>query len=269
MFKNHKIALGIEYNGSHYSGWQRQKEIISVQSFVENALAKVADHPVTVFCAGRTDAGVHATGQVVHFVTNSIRPEHAWTIGVNSNLPRDIAIRWIKLVPEEFHARFSAISRSYSYIIFNHCYRSAILSGSISHYHFPLDEQKMERAAKYLIGEHDFTSFRSCRCQSKTPFRRIQQINVNRHGDYIVIEIKANAFLYKMVRNIVGSLIEIGCGNQNEDWLKHLLELKDRSKSAAIAKSEGLYLTSVDYPSYFSLPNTSLGSYFFKRFFGY
>ncbi|GFN45592.1 tRNA pseudouridine(38-40) synthase TruA [Candidatus Regiella insecticola] len=262
MFNNNKIALGIEYSGSNYSGWQRQKDASSVQGCLENALSKVADHPVTVFCAGRTDAGVHATGQIVHFTTHSMRPEHAWTMGVNANLPQDIAVRWVKPVPEKFHARFSALARCYRYIIFNHCYRSAILAGGISHYHLPLDEKKMARAAQHLLGEHDFTSFRALQCQSKTPLRNVQQINISRYGAYIVVEIKANAFLHHMVRNIVGSLIEIGCGRQNEDWLKQLLALKDRKQAAATAKAEGLYLVAVDYPACFALPQTSLGSYF-------
>ncbi|WP_019210695.1 tRNA pseudouridine(38-40) synthase TruA [Yersinia massiliensis] len=257
-----KIALGIEYNGSRYFGWQRQQEVTSVQACLEAAVSKVANEPIGVFCAGRTDAGVHATGQVVHFVTTAVRKDAAWTMGVNSHLPPDIAVRWVKTVDEDFHARFSATARRYRYIIFNHRYRPAVLAQGVTHCHMPLDAEKMEQAAQCLLGENDFTSFRAVQCQSRTPWRNVKHIKVTRHGAYIVVDIKANAFVHHMVRNIVGSLIEIGAGNQDINWMAELLALKDRSRAAATAKAEGLYLVSVDYPEHFALPSAPMGPLF-------
>ena len=257
-----KIALGIEYNGSRYFGWQRQQEVTSVQACLEAALSKVANAPIGVFCAGRTDAGVHATGQVVHFVTTAVRKDAAWTMGVNSHLPADIAVRWVKTVDEDFHARFSATARRYRYIIFNHRYRPAVLAQGVTHCYQPLDAERMEQAAQCLLGENDFTSFRAVQCQSRTPWRNVKHIKVTRHGAYIVVDIKANAFVHHMVRNIVGSLIEIGCGNQDVTWMAELLALKDRTRAAATAKAEGLYLVSVDYPERFGLPAAPMGPLF-------
>lgn len=257
-----KIALGIEYDGSRYYGWQRQQEVRSVQEKLEKALSQVANEPVTVFCAGRTDAGVHATGQVVHFETSARRKDAAWTLGVNANLPGDIAVRWVKTVSEDFHARFSATARRYRYIIYNRRLRPAILQQGVTHWHLPLDAEKMQRAAQCLLGENDFTSFRAVQCQSRTPWRNVSHIYVTRYGDYVVVDIKANAFVHHMVRNIVGSLLEVGSGNQPEDWIAWLLAAKDRTLAAATAKAEGLYLVAVDYPSEFALPAPSLGPLF-------
>ncbi|WP_283125341.1 tRNA pseudouridine(38-40) synthase TruA [Providencia stuartii] len=257
-----RIALGIEYNGSRYYGWQRQQEVKSVQCCLEEALSKVANQPISVFCAGRTDAGVHATGQVVHFDSPVVRKEAAWTMGVNTHLPDDIAVRWCQGVDEEFHARFSATARRYRYVIFNHRYRPAILSNGVTHFHYPLDEKRMHQAAQVLLGENDFTSFRAVQCQSRTPWRNVMHVQVSRHGNYVVVDIKANAFVHHMVRNIVGSLLEIGCGNQDINWMAELLELKDRTKAAATAKAEGLYLVAVDYPEKFALPSNVMGPLF-------
>ncbi|AKA37809.1 tRNA pseudouridine(38-40) synthase TruA [Yersinia ruckeri] len=257
-----KIALGIEYNGSRYYGWQRQLEVRSVQACLEAALTRVANAPIVVQCAGRTDTGVHATGQVVHFVTSAQRKDAAWTMGVNTHLPPDIAVRWVKTVSEDFHARFSATARRYRYVIYNHRYRPAILAQGVTHCYMPLDAEKMERAAQALLGENDFTSFRAMQCQSRTPWRNVKHVKVTRQGAYIVVDIKANAFVHHMVRNIVGSLIEIGCGNQDENWIAELLTLKDRSKAAATAKAEGLYLVAVDYPEHFGLPCVPMGPLF-------
>lgn len=257
-----KIALGIEYNGSCYYGWQRQQEVRSVQARLEQALSKVANHPVAVFCAGRTDAGVHATGQVVHFETRSQRKDSAWTLGVNANLPDDIAVRWVKTVTDDFHARFSATARRYRYVICNQRLRPAILNAGVTHFWHPLDSEKMQRAGRCLLGENDFTSFRAVQCQSRSPWRNIIHLNVNRHGDYIVVDIKANAFVHHMVRNIVGSLMEVGCGNQPESWIAELLNARDRTLAAATAKAEGLYLVAVDYPQQFGLPQTTMGPLF-------
>ena len=258
----HKLALGIEYDGSRYYGWQRQNEVRSVQEKLEKALSQVANHPVTVFCAGRTDAGVHGTGQVVHFETTAERKDAAWTLGANANLPDDIAVRWVKAVPEDFHARFSATARRYRYIIYNQRLRPAILHGGITHFYHQLDAEKMHRAGQCLLGENDFTSFRAVHCQSRTPMRNVHHLLVSRHGPYVVVDIKANAFVHHMVRNIVGSLMEIGCGNRPESWMAELLAAKDRKLAAATARAEGLYLVSVDYPERFALPHPPVGPLF-------
>ncbi|WP_410014184.1 tRNA pseudouridine(38-40) synthase TruA [Sodalis sp. C49] len=257
-----RIALGIEYDGSRFYGWQRQSEVVSVQSCLEQALSKVANEPIAVQCAGRTDAGVHATGQVVHFDTGARREDSAWTLGVNANLPPDVAVRWVRAVAGEFHARFSATARRYRYIIYNHPYRPAILSRGVTHYYHQLDADIMERAGQCLLGEHDFTSFRALQCQSRTPWRNLKHLQVTRHGAYIVVDIKANAFLHHMVRNIVGSLMEIGCGNRPLEWMNELLEARDRALAAATARAEGLYLVAVDYPGQFDLPYPPMGPLF-------
>ncbi|ANI82074.1 MULTISPECIES: tRNA pseudouridine(38-40) synthase TruA [Kosakonia] len=258
----YKIALGIEYDGSKYYGWQRQQEVRSVQEKLEKALSQVANEPINVFCAGRTDAGVHATGQVVHFETTALRKDAAWTLGVNANLPGDIAVRWVKTVADDFHARFSATARRYRYIIYNHRLRPAVLGHGVTHYHQPLDAGRMHRAAQCLLGENDFTSFRAVQCQSRTPWRNLMHINVSRYGNYIVVDIKANAFVHHMVRNIVGSLMEVGAHNQPESWIAELLAVKDRTLAAATAKAEGLYLVAVDYPARFDLPVAPMGPLF-------
>lgn len=258
----YKIALGIEYDGSKYYGWQRQNEVRSVQEMLEKALSQVANEPINVLCAGRTDAGVHATGQVVHFETHAARKDAAWTLGANTNLPGDIAVRWVKHVADDFHARFSATARRYRYVIYNHRLRPAILQQGVTHYHLLLDADRMHRAAQSLLGENDFTSFRAVQCQSRTPWRNLSHISVTRLGAYIVVEIKANAFVHHMVRNIVGSLMEVGCGHQDESWIAELLAVKDRTKAAATAKAEGLYLVAVDYPARFALPQSPAGPLF-------
>jgi tRNA pseudouridine38-40 synthase len=257
-----KVALGIEYNGEKYFGWQRQREVTSVQEKLEKALSIVANEPIEVQCAGRTDAGVHGTGQVVHFETSAIRKPVAWTMGVNANLPKDIAVRWAKEVPEAFHARFSATARRYRYVIFNHDLRPGILSSGISHYHGNLDVEKMHQAGQYLLGENDFTSFRAVQCQSRSPWRNIMHLNVTRHGPYVVIDIKANAFVHHMVRNITGSLIVVGRGEQPPEWIEWLLAQKDRKLAGATAKADGLYLVDVDYPDEYRLPEMPIGPLF-------
>ncbi|AYO10005.1 MAG: tRNA pseudouridine(38-40) synthase TruA [Pseudomonadota bacterium] len=257
-----RIALGIEYNGTNYFGWQRQREVKSVQEELEKALSVVANHPVEVQCAGRTDAGVHGTGQVVHFDTNVSRKMVAWTMGANANMPSDIAVRWAVEVNDDFHARFSATARRYRYIIFNHALRPGILNSGVSHYHGELDEKKMHEAGQYLLGENDFSSFRAAHCQSLSPCRNMMHLNVTRHGDYIVIDIKANAFVHHMVRNITGSLIKVGRGEEKPEWIKSLLEAKDRKLAGATAKAEGLYLVDVDYPEEFGLPQVPIGPLF-------
>ncbi|MGB2078248.1 MAG: tRNA pseudouridine(38-40) synthase TruA [Vibrio sp.] len=260
-----RIALGIEYDGSKLYGWQRQKDVPSVQEHLEKALSIVANHPVEVQCAGRTDAGVHGTGQVVHFDTTATRKLVAWTMGVNANMPDGIAVRWAHPVTDEFHARFTATARRYRYIIFNNPFRPAILAKGVSHYHQELDADLMHQAGQYLLGENDFSSFRAAHCQSNSPWRNLMHLEVNRLGPYIVIDIKANAFVHHMVRNITGSLLKVGTKEQKPEWIKWLLEQKDRTLAGTTAKAEGLYLVDVDYPEEFGLPRLPLGPLFLPQ----
>lgn len=257
-----KLAMGIEYDGSAYYGWQRQLQMPSVQACLEHALSTVADESIVVHCAGRTDAGVHATGQVVHFETSSRRPLAGWTLGVNANLPADIAVRWVTTVSNDFHARFSATARHYRYIIYNHRLRPALLRRGLTHYYHPLDEPSMARAGQCLMGENNFTSFRALQCQSRSPWRKVHYFHVTRQGRYVVIDIKANGFVYHMVRNIVGSLLEVGCGKQPESWIAKLLAYRDRSQAGVTAMAEGLYLVAVEYPLSCAIPAEPLGPLF-------
>ncbi len=254
-----RIALGIEYDGSRYFGWQRQREVNSVQQELELALSKIAAHPVEIQCAGRTDAGVHATGQVIHFDTHAERKEAAWTLGLNSNLPPDIAVRWVKRVDEEFHARFTATARRYRYVIYNHNLRPAILGSGVSHYHGQIDAEAMHRAGQCLLGEHDFTSFRAVQCQSKSPWRNVTHLAVSRHGPYVVLDIRANAFLHHMVRNITGTLLEVGFGQKSAQWVDEVLAARNREVAGVTAKPGGLYLVDVTYPEQYGLPRLPLG----------
>lgn len=257
-----KFALGVEYAGQRYFGWQKQQNVESVQQCLEQVLSFVANEPIEVFCAGRTDSGVHATGQVVHFETQAARPEKAWCFGGNAKLPDDIAIRWCKQVDQDFHARFSATSRRYRYIIYNQKLRPAILGAGVSHYHQPLSEQLMHQAGQLLLGEQDFSAFRAAQCQSRSPWRNVHHLRVSRQGDYVIVDIQANAFVHHMVRNIVGSLLEVGCGNRPVAWIAEILAKKDRSLAAPTAKAAGLYLVDVQYPAKFALPNPPLGPLF-------
>lgn len=257
-----RIALGIEYDGARYFGWQRQREVESVQQHVEQALSQVANETIAVHCAGRTDAGVHATGQVIHFETSAQRDTKAWTLGVNANLPAGISIQWAQEVPSDFHARFSATARQYRYVIYNSKMRPALFHGSLTHFIYPLDEKAMHVAAQALLGEQDFSSFRAAQCQSNTPFRCVHEVSVVRVEDFVIVEIKANAFLHHMVRNIVGSLLKIGIKEQNESWIKELLLKKDRSVAAPTAKASGLFLVDVTYPESFHLPKCRKGPLF-------
>lgn len=258
-----RVALGVEYQGKNYSGWQRQKKFLGVQQRLEEALSKVANEPIEVVCAGRTDAGVSATGQVVHFDTNSVRKDVAWTLGVNTNLPHDIAVKWSKEVSESFHARFSATARRYRYIIYNGRLRPAILADGLCFYYHPLNAERMHQAAQLLVGEHDFTSFRTVHCQAKTANRCIEFCNVSRHGSYIVVDIRANAFLHHMVRNIVGSLLRVGRGDAPVEWIAEVLAVKDRTEACITAVAEGLYFVDAIFPEEFDLPKAPLGPLFF------
>lgn len=260
-----RVALGIEYNGSRYYGWQRQSEADSVQERLELALSRVANSPIQVVCAGRTDAGVHATNQVVHFDSPHVRPARAWTMGVNTHLPDNIAVRWCTEVANDFSARFSARARRYRYVIVNTPLRPGILSAGVTHIYFPLDAKKMHLAAQALLGEHDFTSFRASQCQSHTPFRNVHEVTVKRKGEYVVVDIKANAFVHHMVRNIVGSLLSIGSEDKPVEWIDELLKVKDRTQAAATAKPNGLYLVEVEYPEQFKIPGAVKGPLFLPQ----
>lgn len=252
-----RIALGIEYNGSLFNGYQLQSAgTRTVQGELERALSKVANEPVRLTCAGRTDTGVHATGQVVHFDTTVERELKAWMLGGNTNLPRDISIHWVRQVSDEFSARFSAVSRSYRYILFNRKVRSAVFQHNVSWSFEPLDATMMNEAAQLLIGEHDFSAFRSSQCQARHAVREMQAISVKRETDYVILDIKANAFLHHMVRNIMGTLMVIGRGEQPVAWMQELLQAQDRKKAGMTAQAAGLYLINVEYPKEHGLPDS-------------
>ncbi len=250
-------ALGVEYEGTTYHGWQNQQgSLITVQGCLEKALSCIADSPVQVVCAGRTDKGVHAIGQVVHFDTEVRRDSRAWSIGVNRYLPADIRVIWAKPVAEEFHARFSAVSRRYHYFIYNHRIPPTIFRKQFTRFIYPLDENKMQVAATYLLGKHDFSAFRSADCQAKTTLRCIRQLSILRNENLIKIDIEANAFLHHMVRNITGVLLEIGVGKQAPSWAQDVLLGKDRKLGGITAPPEGLYLVNITYPSLYEIPGS-------------
>ena len=250
-----RIALGIEYNGSRFHGWQIQKSgVRSIQMAVERALSSVADHKVQVFAAGRTDTGVHANAQVVHFDTDAVRPPHGWVMGANIQLPADISVLWAKEVPQEFHARFSARGRTYRYFILNRMSRPAILSGLVTWVHRPLDAMLMHRAGQVLRGRHDFTSYRTVHCQAKSPVRSLHSLNVSRHGDFVVMEVHADGFLHHMVRNIAGVLIAIGSGERAPNWAGEVLMHRDRRMAGVTAAADGLYFHQVDYDAQYEIP---------------
>ncbi|MDT8397848.1 MAG: tRNA pseudouridine(38-40) synthase TruA [Pseudomonadales bacterium] len=261
-----RIALCVEYDGSAYRGWQAQKspQLPTVQEALEKALSRVADHPVRVLCAGRTDAGVHASAQIVHFDTEARRPLQAWVKGGNAFLPGAVSVRWAKPVSLDFHARFSALSRRYRYIVYNDAVRPALLRDLVTTHPFPLNHVSMAEAGQLLLGERDFTSYRAAACQSSTPMRHVRHLKVNRYGQYVVIDIEANAFLLHMVRNIAGVLLEIGEGRHQPQWAAEVLDRKDRSCAAATAPPQGLYLVQVLYPEHFHLPSEEPGPAFLQ-----
>ncbi len=252
-----RIVLGIEYNGSLFNGYQLQSAgTRTVQGELEKALSKVANEPIRLTCAGRTDTGVHATGQVVHFDTAAKRELKAWVLGSNTNLPSDISVHWVRQVDESFSARFSAISRSYRYIIFNRKVRSAVFQKNVAWTFENLDEHAMHQAAQYLLGKHDFSAFRSSQCQASHAVRLMQNISAERKGDYVILDIKANAFLHHMVRNIMGTLMVIGRGEQAIDWMQEILQGRDRKRAGITASAAGLYLVNVEYPKQYDLPDS-------------
>ena len=254
-----RIAAILEYNGAAFSGWQIQDNERTIQRCVEQALAKVAARPIRVTVAGRTDAGVHATAQVLHFDTDVERRDYAWVRGANSNLPSDVALLWAGRADEKFHARFSATGRRYEYLILNRTIRPAVLAGRVTHEYRPLDVTRMRLAAKYLIGTHDFSSFRAANCQARNPVRELRALDVQRDADRIRICAYANAFLQHMVRNIAGVLIEIGAGERDPDWAGAVREARDRRVGGATAPSDGLYLTAIEYPQSAKIPRLLSG----------
>ncbi|MBI2786644.1 MAG: tRNA pseudouridine(38-40) synthase TruA [Legionella longbeachae] len=257
-----RIALVLEYDGSQYHGWQAQTGLHTVQQAVEHALSKVADSPVSVVCAGRTDTGVHATNQVIHFDSEKERSIRAWIHGVNSFLPKDICVKWGKELTEEFHARYSATARRYRYVIYNGAIRPALLRSNVTWQYRQLEHRLMHQAAQLLLGENDFTSFRSVECQSNTPMRNVHRLQVSRMGDLVILDITANAFLHHMVRNIAGVLIAVGSGKHPVSWVDEVLKAKDRRLGAETAPAYGLYLVQVTYPRELSILQNNPGPSF-------
>jgi tRNA pseudouridine38-40 synthase len=242
-----RIALGVEYDGSGFCGWQSQPGGGAVQDAVESALSLVADAPTRVACAGRTDAGVHAVGQVVHFDTEAVRPDTAWVRGVNSHLPESVAVRWAQPVADDFHARFSARGRRYRYLLLNRSERPGLMARRVGWFHRPLDADAIQAAARLLLGEHDFSAFRAIECQAKSPVKTLRRASVARHGDLLVFDFEASAFLHHMVRNIVGALVYVGKGAHSPEWLGEILAGRNRARAAPTFEACGLYFAGVDY----------------------
>jgi tRNA pseudouridine38-40 synthase len=262
-----RYALVVEYSGADYQGFQRQASARrTVQGELERALSCIAAQPITLVCAGRTDAGVHATHQVVHFDCTAVRDDRAWLEGTNTQLPDSIRVRYAQQVPGEFHARFSAKARTYHYLTQIDRVRSAFLSANVTWTRLDLDVEAMQTAAQALVGKHDFTSFRASQCQAQSPVRKIEFVELSRRGAYVLMRIKANAFLHHMVRNVMGSLYEVGRGSQPVDWMEELLHARNRNRAAATAPPNGLYFVGVDYPPQFHLPSVDQGLGIFGMF---
>lgn len=259
-------VAGVEYNGALFKGWQSQIHHPgkSVQDALERAASKVANHPVKLMCAGRTDSGVHASAQVVHFDSDANRDAHAWKMGINTNLPDGVCLNWVQPVDSDFHARFSAVSRRYRYFIMNKAIKPGLMHDQVTWWRRPLDAQKMHEAAQSLLGLNDFTSFRASDCQANHANRTMLDISVRRQGEWVVIEVCANAFLYHMVRNIAGVLMPIGQGSKPVSWCREVLAAKDRKQAGVTAPGGGLYFVDVDYPDYPSLPIDPNGPPFYS-----
>lgn len=249
-----RIALGVEYVGDAFEGWQSQKHGRTVQDHLERAIGAIAGHPVRLHCAGRTDAGVHATAQVVHFDTRAVRRNVSWVRGVNSMLPAGVAVLWAVEVDDGFHARYLAEARRYRYVLLNASVRPALLAGRVGWFHVELDASAMAEAAGHLVGRHDFSAFRAAGCQAKTPVRLMHSAEVTRDGRYLLFDFHANGFLHHMVRNLVGALVHVGKGAKAPHWVKTVLEQRDRSVAAATFAADGLYLCGVDYADRWPLP---------------
>jgi tRNA pseudouridine38-40 synthase len=252
-----KVALGIVYDGSNCCGWQSQPQKCGVQDVLESAIAQIAQHELRVHAAGRTDTGVHGLGQVVHFDTDSSRPITAWVRGVNALLPETVRVEWAHEVNDEFHARFSARSRSYQYLLYNAAVAPALMVNKAGWFHLPLDYEAMSEASNYLIGEHDFSGFRASECQAKTAVRTMSRAEVKMTGKYFIFEFTANAFLQHQVRNMVGALVYIGKGAHPPAYMKELLQKRDRTLSPPTFSPSGLYLTHVGYEDKWGLPTNS------------
>jgi tRNA pseudouridine38-40 synthase len=249
-----RIALGVEYDGSPFYGWQSQADGQTVQDTLQRALSQITGEPIPIIAAGRTDTGVHALEQVVHFDTQAERPLSAWVRGVNTLLPDNIAVRWAHPVPNEFHARFSAHGRSYRYLLINQAVRPAIHAGKVGWFHAPLDVTAMQVAAQYLLGEHDFSAFRAAQCQAKTPVKYLRQLDIRRQGEMLIFDVSADAFLHHMVRNIVGCLVYVGKGKYPPAWLAEVLAGRERSFAAPTFAPDGLYLRRITYEAKWGLP---------------
>ena len=258
-----RLAIGIEYDGHAYKGWQKQNSQPTIQQNLENALARVAEHAVSTVCAGRTDAGVHATGQVVHCDVMVHRPEKAWIFGTNRYLPKDIRVLWVKEVASTFEARRTALSRRYCYVIYNHPIRPSLFRHQISWYHIQLNAELMHKAAQYWLGEHDFSSFRDADCQSVSPIRLVKEVRVHRVGELIFFDIIANAFLHHMIRNMMGVLLEVGAEKRVPAWANEVLQGRDRRLAGVTALPNGLYLVGVEYPEEFALSTINNVPWFF------
>jgi tRNA pseudouridine38-40 synthase len=259
-----RYALALEYAGAAYRGWQLQAhdQVPTLQAEVERALSVIANHPVQVVCAGRTDAGVNASHQVIHFDSWARRDQRAWVLGTNCHLPDDISIKWATRVPGCFHARFSARERRYRYLIYSAPSRPAIMAGGVTWTHRPLEVERMQAAARHLLGEHDFTSYRAAGCQARSPVREVRKLSVYRSGRLLVIDISANAFLHHMVRNIAGVLMAVGAGERDPDWAREVLQARDRRQGGVTAPPDGLYFVDVRYPEVFRLPPAEVGPSF-------
>jgi len=249
-----RIALGLQYDGAGFSGWQSQSSGNTVQDVLESALSTIASQPVRAHCAGRTDSGVHALGQVVHFDTDMRRPDNAWIRGVNAYLPISVAVQWAIPVADDFHARFCAIERSYCYVLQVSAVRPALLAGKVGWFHVPLKLAPMREAAAELVGRHDFSAFRSAECQAKTPERELREVGIEQFGAFFVFRLRADGFLHHMVRNIVGCLIQVGKGAQQPDWMRTVLATRERAAAAATFAPDGLYLERVSYAPSWKLP---------------
>ena len=258
-----RIALGIEYDGSSYCGWQYQDGVSTVQEVIEDALSKIANTPVRVITAGRTDTGVHATGQVVHLQTDVIRSDYSWVRGTTRYLPDDVTVLWARHVEDDFHARFSAIERRYQYLIINRSQRPAILHRKVTWEYRPLDTSLMQQAANHLVGRHNFNAYRAVGCQAKSPVRDLRELTVERRGDYIVINARADAFLHHMIRNISGVLCSIGAGEKPPAWAGDVLASCDRTAGGVTAPPDGLYLNEITYPEKFRIPSSKSKSWIF------
>jgi tRNA pseudouridine38-40 synthase len=256
-----RIALGLEYHGGAFCGWQTQPSGCAVQDALERALTEIAGEKISTICAGRTDAGVHALAQVVHFDTGAERPESAWVRGVNTLLPAGAAVMWARPAAE-FHARYSALERCYRYVLLNHPLRPALNHGRVGWFHLPLDIDGMQEAARHLLGAYDFSAFRSAECQANSPVRELRRLEIRKSGDFIVFELAANAFLHHMARNIVGSLIYVGKGTHDPAWLAMVLASRDRKLAAPTLDAAGLYLAHVSYDAKWGLPQTARSAWF-------